>query len=324
MATYTIPQRFAIRGDTAEILYARNEVLKAREQCVETDTGKIKIGDGTTAWNDLPYVAYAFANLADLADGDVLLWDATAERWMPSAGVGDNSITYAMLQDITTTKRVLGRNTAGSGDTEEVSLTQLLDWIGSAARGDILYRGASSWARLGAGTAGQVLQTGGTSGDPSWVSPSGGMWTAVKKTANTSRTSTTTLADDPHLSFACTSGTTYRVRVFVSYSSVSSTPDFKYNPAFSAAFTNEFTIRRQFLPVGTIGTDNEAVAVGTGIINSAGVGVTSSAAGQGFVHLDLIFTASASGTFSFQWAQNTSDVTAVIVLAGSYLEYATF
>jgi hypothetical protein len=33
-----------------------------------------------------------------------------------------------------------------------------------------LYRGASAWAALAAGTAGQYLQTQGTSGDPLWVS----------------------------------------------------------------------------------------------------------------------------------------------------------
>ena len=37
-------------------------------------------------------------------------------------------------------------------------------------QGDILYRDASGLARLGAGTSGQVLQTGGTGANPSWTS----------------------------------------------------------------------------------------------------------------------------------------------------------
>ena len=48
----------------------------------------------------------------------------------------------------TTTAIALGRNTAGAGIGEEVTLTQMLDWIGSATRGDILSRGASTWQRF--------------------------------------------------------------------------------------------------------------------------------------------------------------------------------
>lgn len=62
------------------------------------------------------------------------------------------------------------------------SLSDVLDFIGSAAHGDILYRDSAGWARLGAGTAGQVLQTNGASADPTWVTPSSsgqGPWTSV-------------------------------------------------------------------------------------------------------------------------------------------------
>ena len=37
------------------------------------------------------------------------------------------------------------------------------------AWGDIMFRGASGWQRLPAGTAGQKLQTNGPGADPSWV-----------------------------------------------------------------------------------------------------------------------------------------------------------
>jgi hypothetical protein len=49
---------------TAAILTANNPVLAAGEIGVETDTGKTKIGDGTTTWNNLPYTnSSAAANL---------------------------------------------------------------------------------------------------------------------------------------------------------------------------------------------------------------------------------------------------------------------
>ncbi len=45
--------------------------------------------------------------------------------------------------------------------------------IASQAQGDILYRGASAWSRLGTGTAGQLLQAGGAAANPSWTTRNG-------------------------------------------------------------------------------------------------------------------------------------------------------
>jgi hypothetical protein len=84
-------------------------------------------------------------------------------------------LPFANLVQVAT-QRFVGRNTAGTGNAEEVTLSQALDWIGSPAQGDILYRGAAAWARLGAGTAGQFLKTQGAAANPMWddVSSSGG------------------------------------------------------------------------------------------------------------------------------------------------------
>lgn len=84
----------------------------------------------------------------------------------------DGGVTYAKIQDVSATARLLGRKTAGAGDVEECTLSEALDFIGSAAQGDILYRDASAWARLGTGTAGQLLQSGGAGGNPSWATAS--------------------------------------------------------------------------------------------------------------------------------------------------------
>ena len=79
------------------------------------------------------------------------------------------------------TSRIHGRATAGAGAGEELTLSQVLDLVGSAAQGDILYRGATTWTRLGAGTSGQYLKTQGSGADPVWatVSASGGGSTNV-------------------------------------------------------------------------------------------------------------------------------------------------
>lgn len=84
--------------------------------------------------------------------------------------VPNDSITYAKIQNVSATSRALGRKTAGAGDIEELTLSELLDFIGSAAQGDILYRDAAGWARLGAGTSGQFLKTQGAGANPTWAS----------------------------------------------------------------------------------------------------------------------------------------------------------
>jgi hypothetical protein len=56
--------------------------------------------------------------------------------------------------------------TVGSASPTDATPSQVLDVIGSGG-GSLLYRGASSWAALSAGTAGQLLVSGGT-GAPSW------------------------------------------------------------------------------------------------------------------------------------------------------------
>lgn len=74
------------------------------------------------------------------------------------------------------TSKILGRKTAGGGAGEELSLSEILDFIGSAAEGDILYRGASNWARLPKGTNGQIITL--ASNIPSWTDALG---SAAKK-----------------------------------------------------------------------------------------------------------------------------------------------
>lgn len=47
--------QFQLRGGTAAEAADANPILALREMAVESDTGKFKIGDGVTPWNDLPY-----------------------------------------------------------------------------------------------------------------------------------------------------------------------------------------------------------------------------------------------------------------------------
>lgn len=63
-----IEDRFKLRGGLAAALAALNEVPLRREMIIELDnlftTGEFraKIGDGTTHWNDLPYLSPSGSN----------------------------------------------------------------------------------------------------------------------------------------------------------------------------------------------------------------------------------------------------------------------
>ncbi len=55
----TVPKRLQLRNDTAAnwSSVGNSLVLLRGEFAYETDTGKLKIGDGVTVWNSLPYFA---------------------------------------------------------------------------------------------------------------------------------------------------------------------------------------------------------------------------------------------------------------------------
>ena len=51
-----IKTTFKFRRNLASYWTEKNPVLAEGEPCFELDTGKLKIGNGTTAYNDLPYI----------------------------------------------------------------------------------------------------------------------------------------------------------------------------------------------------------------------------------------------------------------------------
>lgn len=147
--------------------------------------GDLAVGTGANTASKLTLGTDGYVLTADSAQ-------ATGVKWAAAGGVSDGDkgdisvsssgavwtidndvVTYAKMQNVSATSRILGRKTAAAGDVEECTLSEVLDMVGSAAQGDILYRGASGWTRLGAGTNGHFLKTQGAGADPVWAAASG-------------------------------------------------------------------------------------------------------------------------------------------------------
>lgn len=139
--------RFQLRRDTAANWTSNNPTLAAGECGFETDTNKLKIGDGSTAWTSLSYFAGGASYTDEMAQdavGTILVdsstIDFTYSDATPSitASVIDDSITYAKIQNVSATDKVLGRSTAGAGDIEEITMTAagraLMDDVDAAAQ----------------------------------------------------------------------------------------------------------------------------------------------------------------------------------------------
>lgn len=115
-----------VRRDTAANWTAANPTLEAGEAGYETNTGKIKYGDGATAWNSLGYLSAAATSLA-YTDITGVPTDTFLGR--DTAGTG-----AAEAMSVATAKTLLGLTGTNSGD-QTITLT-----------GDITGSGTGSFA----------------------------------------------------------------------------------------------------------------------------------------------------------------------------------
>ena len=95
----TIYYRFVVKRDIAANFVTKNTLLLAGEFGLETDTGLVKLSkDGLVYWNDLPYKTILNVDLTGLADGMVLVYNATDNIWKVAAlsggGGGDDTLTW--------------------------------------------------------------------------------------------------------------------------------------------------------------------------------------------------------------------------------------
>jgi hypothetical protein len=148
--------------DASKISYLSNAGAGSQPQWSSLNQGDILVGNAAGLIN-LAKDTNATRYLANTGTSNQPKWDLINL----ANGVTGKLPALANLPDFSVTQRLWGRNTAGSGVAEEVTILQVLDWI-SATRGTILYRGASTWAALAPAAGG--LTSGGAGTDPVWSS----------------------------------------------------------------------------------------------------------------------------------------------------------
>jgi hypothetical protein len=113
-------------------------------------------------------------------------------------------------------------------------------------QGDVLYHDGSSLARLGAGTSGQLLQSGGTGANPSWTNaPSGVVKQIIQSQDSTQRSTVST-------SFT-TAGNTLDLTITPTSTSSKMLVSFDFSGGGSTASTRYFYTIERF--TGGTGTD---------------------------------------------------------------------
>ncbi len=183
----TINAHMQQRGDTAANWTAGNPVLLARELGYETDTGKVKLGDGVTAWNSLAYAAPALAHASQHETGgsdpiDALTFSNTGLKILDT--VGDHKLVVACGEDLNAERTLsivmndgsrqlsLGGNVSFAGATTvTAAAATVLDDPSVAAMVDTL-GGASS-----TGSGGLVRATSPTLVTPALGTPASGVLT---------------------------------------------------------------------------------------------------------------------------------------------------
>jgi hypothetical protein len=143
-------------------------------------------GGGTTNFlrADGSWAAPSSGGVTDGDKGDITV-SSSGTVWTIDAGV----VTYAKIQNVSATDRLLGRSTAGAGSVEEIACTAagraILDDVDAAAQRTTLglatIASSASASDLTSGTVGTARLASGTAsastylrGDQTWAVPPGG------------------------------------------------------------------------------------------------------------------------------------------------------
>lgn len=199
--------------DTATISFDWATAGQARANIVTNSVGNTQLRQGG-ALSLIGRSANSTGNVADIAataaSGAVLRESGSTIGFgtIATAGIADSAVTFAKIQNVSATDRLLGRSTAGAGVVEEVTCTafgrsliddanataaqstlglvigtnvqafasQLTDLAGTTrTKGNIIAANGTAWTTVGVGTDGQFLQAdSASSAGVRWATATGG------------------------------------------------------------------------------------------------------------------------------------------------------
>jgi hypothetical protein len=205
-------RKLQLRRGTAAQWTTSNPILAQGEPGFETDTGRFKIGNGSTAWSSLSYqgaagaavtaltpltvaadkMAYytsasaaATTDLSAYARSLLAVANEAALKALINAEGGVDFATQGGLDALTTT--VAGKQASNARLTDIAGLT--------LAQGDVLYWSGTNFVKLSPGTSGQYLKTNGAGANPAWDTVSQtGRWVFLEKQEPTSDVSSMTFS----------------------------------------------------------------------------------------------------------------------------------
>lgn len=192
----------------------------------------------------------------------------------------------------TTVQNIVAYNTTGGKNITELTGTQ----------GDVLYHNGTSWQKLAAGTAGQVLRTNGAGANPDWWTPADPTgYTYIVKSANQDVTNAG-LTNDTEFTFAVAANNLYMLTMDLVIAGNNTTGD----------FTMDFNVSTGTMKGrGNVQNLTAAEAIQNVIITAAGTASTTAIVTGTPADLDTLiairiefaffFNSASNGTFRFRF-----------------------
>jgi hypothetical protein len=209
-----------------------------------------------------------------------------------------------------------GLSSTWSNDTVNLRLVRTLDIVPSVVTTNghdtsQIGSGIMNTARLGSNTASSSVYL---RGDSAW---SALPWIIVKKTTNQIAVSNATMSPDSELSFAMAANTAYQIRGTVFFNTGANS-DYKYAFTGPASPTVVAIYEEWVAPAATA-----LNPVFDTTLTATNIALGSSSATGLLRFVGVVHNAGNTGTFQFNWAQNTSGIQTTTVYKSSYIEYGT-